>query len=107
MTTAAPQPAGKGADHGVGPVAGHRGNRALADHRLSPDRALAASAVTALDGGEHTAGLACEFRRLTDPDDLDRRAAALLRHPDLVQPITDLHRSELHRRLEPVTGRTT
>lgn len=40
-----------------------------------------------------------EFRRLLDPDDSDRRAAALLRHPDLVSPVAGLHRAELLTRL--------
>jgi hypothetical protein len=43
----------------------------------------------------HGAGLAREFRRLTAPDDRDRQAGVLLRHPDLVAPVADLHRGEL------------
>lgn len=62
---------------------------------LLADRALAAEAVSAVDGSPHIAGPACEFRPLTEPDDRDRRAAVLVRHPDLVAPVADLHRDEL------------
>src|SRR4051812_9053108 len=37
-------------------------------------------------------GLPTEFRRLTNPDERDREAAVLLRHPDLLEPIAELHR---------------
>jgi hypothetical protein len=57
--------------------------------------ARAAAAVAALDGCEHTAGTHREFRRLTDPSGRDRAAAALLRHPDLLEPVAALHRSQL------------
>ncbi|MET8181258.1 hypothetical protein [Streptomyces sp. NPDC005336] len=40
-----------------------------------------------------------EFRRLTAPDEYDRRAAPLLRHPDLMAPVADLHRAPLLERL--------
>jgi hypothetical protein len=40
-------------------------------------------------------GLPSEFRRLTSPDNRDREAAVLLRHPDLLAPVTDLHRDQL------------
>jgi hypothetical protein len=40
-------------------------------------------------------GLPSEFRRLTSPDARDREAAVLLRHPDLLAPVTDLHRDQL------------
>jgi hypothetical protein len=62
---------------------------------LLTDRALAAQAVAAVDGCPHMSGPAREFRRLTEPDDRDRRAAVLVRHPDLVAPVADLHRGEL------------
>ena len=42
------------------------------------------------------ADLAGEFRRLTDPDAGDRAAAVLLRHPDLLEPVSSLHRDDLH-----------
>jgi hypothetical protein len=62
---------------------------------LLADPALAADAVLAVAGCPHAAGPAWEFRRLTAPDDRDRQAAVLLRHPDLVAPVADLHRGEL------------
>ncbi|GAA2511156.1 hypothetical protein [Streptomyces gobitricini] len=69
---------------------------------------LAAAAIDALTGSAHTAGAPVEFRRLADPDERDRRAAALLRHPDLLAPIADLHRDRLLDRLAagpvPLTG---
>ncbi|MFC9282450.1 hypothetical protein [Streptomyces collinus] len=66
---------------------------------LLTDPELAGTAVGALAEGEHTAGPAAGFRRLLDPDDGDRRAAALLRHPDLLAPVADLHRDQLLERL--------
>jgi len=36
-----------------------------------------------------------EFRRLLAPDERDRQASALLRHPDLLEPIAELHRDTL------------
>jgi hypothetical protein len=66
---------------------------------LLADPALAAAAVAGLADCEHLHGLYCDFRRLTGPDERDRRAAPLLRHPDLVEPVADLHRAELLERL--------
>ncbi|POX40315.1 hypothetical protein [Streptomyces sp. Ru72] len=65
---------------------------------------LARDAVAALDGSEHVRGLVFDFRRLTDPGEQDRRAVPLLRHPDLLAPLADLHRDSLVERLhgEPV-----
>lgn len=40
-------------------------------------------------------GLPHEFRRLLNPDERDRSAAVLLRHPDLLEPIAELHRDTL------------
>jgi hypothetical protein len=60
---------------------------------------LAAAAVAAVNGCEHTSGIQCDFRRLLRPDEQDRRAAALLRHPDLLAPVADLHRDQLRQRL--------
>lgn len=57
--------------------------------------ALAAAAVPALDGGEHTGTAPVVFRRLTDPDPHDRQAARLLRDPDFVAPVAGLHRAQL------------
>lgn len=39
--------------------------------------------------------LPAQFRRLTTPDAGDLEAAALLRHPDLLEPVADLHRDAL------------
>ncbi|MEU8612463.1 hypothetical protein AB0C29_31185, partial [Actinoplanes sp. NPDC048791] len=39
--------------------------------------------------------LPSEFRRLTAPDPRDLEATALLRHPDLLEPVADLHRETL------------
>ena len=36
-----------------------------------------------------------EFRRLTTPDERDNAAAALLRHPDLLEPVAAMHRENL------------
>jgi hypothetical protein len=68
---------------------------------LLTDPELAGLAVTALAGGSHTAGVPAEFRRLLAPDEADRRAAALLRHPDLLAPVAELHHSQLLERLRP------
>ncbi|MFG2352130.1 hypothetical protein [Streptomyces sp. NPDC048521] len=68
---------------------------------LLTDPELAGLAVDALADGEHAAGGAVEFRRLIDPDDGDRHAAALLRHPDLLAPVTGLHHEQLLDRLGP------
>jgi hypothetical protein len=62
---------------------------------LLGDAALAAAAVAAVSRCAHAAGLPHDFRRLTGPDACDRHAAALLRHPDLLAPVADLHRDEL------------
>jgi len=41
-------------------------------------------------------GLTTQFRRLTAPDEQDRAATVLLRHPDLLEPISSMHRDDLH-----------
>ena len=66
---------------------------------LLGDPRLSTLAVAALADGEHAGPAPGEFRRLTQPDDHDRRAGALLRHPDLLGPVADLHRPELLVRL--------
>ncbi|MEG8275151.1 hypothetical protein [Streptomyces sp. AHA2] len=71
---------------------------------LLADPELAGRAVAALADGIHTDGSPAEFRRLVAPDAGDRDAAALLRHPDLVAPVAELHRAQLTDRLAP--GRT-
>jgi hypothetical protein len=67
---------------------------------LLTDPALASTAVSALAGCRHTAGSPVEFRRLVAPDERDLRAAALLRHPDLLAPVAALHHAALIDRLE-------
>lgn len=66
---------------------------------LLTEPGLAAGAVAGLAGGEHIRGTAPDFRRLTAPDDRDRQAAALLRHPDLLAPVAGLHHGRLLERL--------
>ncbi|MFF3897085.1 hypothetical protein ACFYY3_28705 [Streptomyces sp. NPDC001812] len=68
---------------------------------LLADPDMASRAVTALAGGTHTTGAPAEFRRLLAPDESDQKAAALLRHPDLLAPVAELHRSRLLDRLPP------
>ncbi|MFF3918078.1 hypothetical protein ACFYZB_32175 [Streptomyces sp. NPDC001852] len=71
---------------------------------LLTDPELAGLAVEALAEGEHGPGSMAGFRRLLDPGDADRHAAALLRHPDLLAPVAELHLDQLLDRLGP--GRT-
>ncbi|MFH0245433.1 hypothetical protein ACGRHY_24100 [Streptomyces sp. HK10] len=59
----------------------------------SPD--LVEEAVAGALRSEHARGLAVDFRRLAAPDGLDRQAVPLLRHPDLMAPIAELHRAGL------------
>ncbi|MBZ9639378.1 hypothetical protein [Streptomyces sp. PSKA30] len=68
---------------------------------LLTDAELAGLAVTALADGGHTGDTPVEFRRLIAPDEQDRQAAALLRHPDLLAPVTELHQPLLLDRLGP------
>ncbi|MFE1029773.1 hypothetical protein ACFW5I_35465 [Streptomyces sp. NPDC058818] len=74
---------------------------------LLTDPELAALAVAALahgDGGPvagRPSGTPVEFRRLLAPDEQDRRAATLLRHPDLAAPVAELHHAQLVARLDP------
>jgi hypothetical protein len=68
---------------------------------LLTDPDLAELAVAAVTEGSHAAGAPVEFRRLVAPDERERRAAALLRHPDLLAPVAELHHSELLDRLNP------
>ncbi|UCM87334.1 hypothetical protein [Streptomyces marincola] len=67
---------------------------------------LAERAVAAVAHTAHAGAYPAEFRRLTRPAERDRRAAALLRHPDLTAPVADLHRAPLLDRLaaEPSCG---
>ncbi|MFF9625168.1 hypothetical protein [Streptomyces griseosporeus] len=68
---------------------------------LLTDPELAARAVAALAEGDHTVPTRVDFRRLLTPDDADRRAAALLRHPDLLAPVAHLHHGQLLDLLDP------
>lgn len=97
-----------GAEPADGHPAGERAWRTWVDEivaswaaALLTDAALAGAAVAALAGGEHTASAPVEFRRLLAPDAGDRRAAALLRHPDLLAPVAELHQDQLLDRLTP------
>lgn len=62
---------------------------------LLADPTLAREAVDALAGTEHADDLLPDMRRLYAPDAADSRAVPLLRHPDLVGTVADLHRAEL------------
>ncbi|OIJ66414.1 hypothetical protein [Streptomyces mangrovisoli] len=66
---------------------------------LLGDTELADRAVDAVAADGRAAGLAAEFRRLAQPTERDRQAAALLRHPDLLAPVAALHRAQLMARL--------
>jgi hypothetical protein len=66
---------------------------------LLTDMAVAIAAVVATARCEHAQEMPSDFRRLVAPDQHDRRAAALLRHPDLLAPVADLHRDDLLRQL--------
>ncbi|MFE7861081.1 hypothetical protein [Streptomyces sp. NPDC057403] len=68
---------------------------------LLTDPELARLAVTALAEGGHDTGAPVRFRRLLAPDATDRRAAALLRHPDLLAPVASLHQGQLMDLLKP------
>ncbi|MET9827344.1 MULTISPECIES: hypothetical protein [unclassified Streptomyces] len=68
---------------------------------LLTDPDLAATAVAAPAGGGPPTGTPAEFRRLLAPDAADLRAAALLRHPDLAEPVAALHRAQLVTLLGP------
>lgn len=70
---------------------------------LLTDPVVAVSAVGALARGARITGLPARFRRLLEPDAQDRRAAVLLRHPDLAGAVADLHRAELNALLDADT----
>jgi hypothetical protein len=73
----------------------------LAEPMLALRAVAAVAAVVPAAGGRphprpHPAGdLPAEFRRLTLPDERDRAAAVLLRHPDLLGPVAAMHRDAL------------
>jgi hypothetical protein len=68
---------------------------------LLTDPELAGLAVAAVAEGGHANGVSVGFRRLLAPDETDRRAAALLRHPDLLAPVAALHQGRLLDLLRP------
>ncbi|MET7852656.1 hypothetical protein [Streptomyces avermitilis] len=68
---------------------------------LLADPALAAVAAACLAATHHGANGVGDARRLTVPSPRDHRAAPLLRHPDLLGPIADLHRESLLGLLRP------
>ena len=71
---------------------------------LLADGATALAAVRTLARASGATGLGPRFRRLLEPDGQDSHAAALLRHPDLVGPIADLHRAGLTEHLDSVAA---
>jgi hypothetical protein len=72
---------------------------------LLADTALARAAISAVGDCAHADGVPRDFRRLLCPDPADGRAASLLRHPDLLAPVAELHREELLDRLYADTPR--
>ncbi|MEU6707641.1 hypothetical protein [Streptomyces wuyuanensis] len=62
---------------------------------LLADAELAATAAICVAATHHGAGSVGTARRLTIPTQRDHRAAPLLRHPDLLGPIAELHRGTL------------
>ncbi|MER7675952.1 MULTISPECIES: hypothetical protein [unclassified Streptomyces] len=64
----------------------------LADADLA---AVATACLAATHHGTHGTHGIGSARRLTVPSPRDHRAAPLLRHPDLLDPIADLHRGTL------------
>ena len=74
----------------------------LADPILARRGVNAVAAAVPLDGDDRPrpypsrpGGLPSEFRRLLAPDQRDRDASVLLRHPDLLEPIAEMHRDTL------------
>jgi hypothetical protein len=70
---------------------------------LLGDPALATTAVDVLVA-HHRSASPDQFRRLTEPGDRELGAAALLRHPDLLAPLADLHRGVLLEALDVDTS---
>ncbi|PXY22693.1 hypothetical protein [Prauserella muralis] len=66
---------------------------------LLADPRLASAAAELAAGCQHVTGVPFDFRRLTRPDERDREATPLLRHPDLLAPVARLHEPELLGRL--------
>jgi hypothetical protein len=101
-------PGGSGRLDGLSDT-GHAGGDSPQEHawRSWVDEVVASWAACLLGSPElaadAVAGLAEEvpgvYRRLVSPDGSDRRAAALLRHPDLLAPVAELHAEQLRTRL--------
>ncbi|MGR4880477.1 hypothetical protein ACIPUC_13700 [Streptomyces sp. LARHCF249] len=62
--------------------------------------ALVTAALTTLAGTTRGTGEPIDFRRLSHPNENDWQAAALLRHPDLLAPVAELHHAQLKDLLE-------
>jgi hypothetical protein len=81
------------------PLLARRGVDAVVAAVPSDGDHLPAQARTATSGPRpyprNPGGLPHEFRRLLSPDERDRKAAVLLRHPDLLEPIAEMHRATL------------
>jgi hypothetical protein len=73
----------------------------LADPMLARRGVDAVAAAVPFDDGRprpaprRAGGPPNEFRRLLNPDQRDRDAAVLLRHPDLIEPVAEMHRDTL------------
>lgn len=74
---------------------------------LLADADLAAVATACLAATHHGADGIGSARRLTVPSPRDHRAAPLLRHPDLLGPVADLHREALLGLLDTVPAAGT
>lgn len=71
---------------------------------LLADPILAGSAAATIAGGIESIRLPVDLRRLVAPDADEVAAAALLRHPDLLEPVAALHRPSLLERLLPAAA---
>ncbi|MGW0395028.1 hypothetical protein ACWDYJ_29960 [Streptomyces sp. NPDC003042] len=67
---------------------------------------LASAATEALTGTVHVGAVPVSFRRLLDPAEHDRQASTLLRHPDFLAPIAELHHAGLLDRIRTGTAPT-
>ncbi|WP_327260434.1 hypothetical protein OG444_02150 [Streptomyces sp. NBC_01232] len=113
--TDAAAPSGHGAGGGVGGFGEEAGDgdawRTWVDEIVASWAAcllshphLAAAAARALARTHHGSAVPLAFHRLTRPTATDLDAAALMRHPDLLAPIAQLHRPRLLARLEADTA---
>ncbi|MEV6651565.1 hypothetical protein [Streptomyces sp. NPDC051219] len=74
---------------------------------LLADAELATVAAACLSATHHGSDSVGDARRLTIPSPRDHHAAPLLRHPDLLGPIADLHRETLLGLLDADTAGTS